>query len=212
VVHHPQGDVKKISADYDPALIEYQQDNPPKWLYKGSIPGAFWRIAEWDYGTTEGGSSGSPLFNEDKKIVGNLTGGDASCFNSVNDYFSKFFLNWDYYPEPNKQLKFWLDPNNNNPAELDLYNPYSDTSMPEIELFKIIPNPVQDDFVINTNDLEIRDVRIRVWNLNASLMADYFLEEAEEIRLSFSEFPPGIYILELNTGAFSERKKIVVVR
>ncbi|MCK4923241.1 MAG: T9SS type A sorting domain-containing protein [Bacteroidales bacterium] len=108
-IHHPQGDVKKISRDFDPALIEYQTISPPSWLSRGSIPGAFWRIEEWEEGTTEGGSSGAPLFNHQKYIVGNLTGGDASCYKSVNDYFSKFYFNWNYYPDPDMQLKYWLD-------------------------------------------------------------------------------------------------------
>lgn len=212
VIHHPQGDVKKITADYDPAVIEYQQDNPPDWLYNGSVPGAFWRVVEWEFGTTEGGSSGSPLLNEDQRIVGNLTGGDANCFNPVNDYFSKFYLNWDYYPEPNMQLKFWLDPDGTNLQTLDLYNPYDDTSTPESELFKIIPNPVKDDFFINTNGLNLKDVRIRIWNIQGALLSDYFLESAETLRLSFSEFPSGIYILEIHSGQLTERKKIVVAR
>ncbi len=212
VIHHPQGDVKKIAADYDPAVIEYQQENPPNWLYNGSVPGAFWRVVEWEFGTTEGGSSGSPLFNEDQRIVGNLTGGDASCFNPINDYFSKFYLNWDYYPEPNMQLKFWLDPDGTNLQGLDLFNPYDDTSTPEIELFEVIPNPVKDDFFINTNGLNLKDVRIRIWNIQGALLSDYFLESAEILRLSFSEFPSGIYILEVHSGQLTERKKIVVAR
>ena len=75
----------------------------------GSAPGAFWRIEQWDVGVTEGGSSGAPLFNENKHIVGNLTGGDAYCGYPYNDYFSKFHLDWDYYPQQERQLKYWLD-------------------------------------------------------------------------------------------------------
>lgn len=108
-IHHPQGDVKKISKDFDDALLDYQEINPPEWLSKGSIPSAFWRIEKWEEGATEPGSSGAPLFNEQKQIVGNLTGGDAACGYEVNDYFSKFHLDWDYYSNPAYQLKYWLD-------------------------------------------------------------------------------------------------------
>ena len=108
-IHHPFGDVKKVSLDYDPATTVYQDVNPPVWLEVGSAPGAFWRIEQWDVGVTEGGSSGAPLFNENKHIVGNLTGGDAYCGYPYNDYFSKFHLDWDYYPQQERQLKYWLD-------------------------------------------------------------------------------------------------------
>ncbi len=128
-IHHPQGDVKKISKDYDPALVEYQTTDPPSWLSKGSIPAAFWRIEEWDEGATEGGSSGSPLFNQQKLIVGNLTGGDAQCGHPFNDYFSKFYMNWDYYPDSGRQLNYWLDSLNTGVSNLAGFNPNPQTSI-----------------------------------------------------------------------------------
>lgn len=39
-----------------------------------------------------------------------LTGGEATCKNPVNDYFSRFSLFWDYRADSTKQLKYWLDP------------------------------------------------------------------------------------------------------
>lgn len=107
-IHHPLGDVKKIATDTDPVSGFPQAVNPPSWL-KESITNGFWRVERWEEGTTEGGSSGSPLFNPNKQLVGNLTGGDATCTNPVNDYFSKFHLCWDYYPDSVKQVKYWLD-------------------------------------------------------------------------------------------------------
>lgn len=121
-IHHPYGDVKKISKDDDPAVIEYQTVSPPTWL-ETSTPGAFWRIVEWDLGTTEGGSSGSPLFNQDQLIVGNLTGGDANCYSPQNDYYSKFHMDWDYYSDPEKQLKHWLDSLNTGKTSIEGYDP-----------------------------------------------------------------------------------------
>ncbi len=68
-IHHPQGDEKAISFDNDP-LRKCAPELPDHWM------------ASWDLGTTEPGSSGSPIFDADKKqIVGFLTGGDASCQN-----------------------------------------------------------------------------------------------------------------------------------
>ncbi len=66
-IHHPLGDEKAISFDDDP-LDRCTPDLPDHWM------------TSWDLGTTEPGSSGSPIFDPDtQRIVGFLTGGDASC-------------------------------------------------------------------------------------------------------------------------------------
>ncbi|RLD74963.1 MAG: hypothetical protein DRJ10_16150, partial [Bacteroidetes bacterium] len=111
-IHHPQGDIKKITLDYDP---------PTTGSYTGYVNNSHWWIHEWDVGTTEGGSSGSPIFDENHHIVGDLTGGDASCSYNFNDYYAKFDMSWDYYSEPSQQLKTWLDPDNTGVMTLDGY-------------------------------------------------------------------------------------------
>jgi len=103
-IHHPQGDIKKITFDYDPPVTGNYGS--------GYVTNSHWNIIEWDLGTTEPGSSGSPLFDENHRIVGNLTGGEASCSYNYNDYYAKFDMSWDYYDDPNQQLKAWLDPDN----------------------------------------------------------------------------------------------------
>ncbi len=78
VIHHPSGDIKKISFDNDPAV-------------PGTMGGAqCWHILAWDDGTTEPGSSGSGLWNQDHHLIGQLYGGQASCSNNVNDFFGRF--------------------------------------------------------------------------------------------------------------------------
>ncbi len=86
-IHHPQGDIKKISIDNDrPEISDFNED----YLSNGFI-----EIQRWEAGVTENGSSGGPLFNTDKKLIGMLTGGVATCANPVRDYFSRFDLSWD---------------------------------------------------------------------------------------------------------------------
>ena len=77
-IHHPAGDVKKITFDDDAATTA---------TYGGA---SCWRIANWEDGTTEGGSSGSGLWNQDHRLIGQLYGGQASCANNVNDYYGRF--------------------------------------------------------------------------------------------------------------------------
>ena len=81
-IHHPSGDVKKISFDNHPATM-------------ASFGGAqCWRVANWEDGTTEPGSSGSGLWNQNGHLTGQLYGGQASCSNNVNDYYGRLNVSW----------------------------------------------------------------------------------------------------------------------
>ena len=44
---------------------------------------SFWWIRGWDIGSTEGGSSGAPLFNAGQRVIGLLSGGIARCGDSI---------------------------------------------------------------------------------------------------------------------------------
>lgn len=105
-IHHPDGDVKKISGSTSTLTNE---------IYDGvsSI-----KVNKWDYGATEGGSSGSPLFNDDKKIVGALYGGLSSCSgiipNNNEDYYGSFYDAWEGENNSKNRLKDWLDPMQSN--------------------------------------------------------------------------------------------------
>ncbi|HEX6886219.1 MAG TPA: hypothetical protein VF530_22785 [Planctomycetota bacterium] len=72
VIHHPAGDVKKISRDFDPPVIF--QD--------------FWRIRDWDRGVTEGGSSGGGTYDLAGRCIGILDSGSSFCQVPTNDDFS----------------------------------------------------------------------------------------------------------------------------
>ncbi|NLA24738.1 MAG: PKD domain-containing protein, partial [Bacteroidales bacterium] len=68
------------------------------------------------FGVTEGGSSGSPLFSNNKLIVGTLTGGSSDCglpAQNQSDLYGKFDYHWESNGgADNVRLKPWLDPNN----------------------------------------------------------------------------------------------------
>ncbi len=109
-IHHPLGDIKKISIDLDPAIT--------KTFSSAYLKNGHWNILTWEYGVTEDGSSGGGLFDQNKEIVGSLTGGSANCTVRKNDYYEKFALSWDHYSARNQQLKYWLDPLNSNVVKL----------------------------------------------------------------------------------------------
>ena len=105
VIHHPSGDVKKISYDADPAV-----DGTLGGGSTGYGP-SHWRIAHYTSGTTEGGSSGSPLFDQNHHIVGQLHGGLASCTVIDWDEYGKVAVSWDGGGTSASRLSDWLDPN-----------------------------------------------------------------------------------------------------
>ncbi|RMF75591.1 MAG: hypothetical protein D6738_03460 [Acidobacteria bacterium] len=97
-IHHPNNDEKKISYNADP-LINGQNWGPDHW-----------RVTEWEQGTTEPGSSGSPLFDPGHRIVGQLHGGTASCSSLTYDEFGKLAVSWDGGGTSGSRLSDWLDP------------------------------------------------------------------------------------------------------
>ncbi|MCA1755858.1 MAG: T9SS type A sorting domain-containing protein [Bacteroidales bacterium] len=115
-IHHPGADVKKITIDLQQPIIS---------TFEGMRTDAFWQILEWEYGTTEGGSSGAPLFNQDRRVVGSLTGGEAVCGRSVNDYFYRFDVAWDVTDYMFMSLRAWLDPARSGSLVLDGRDPYA---------------------------------------------------------------------------------------
>ena len=102
-IHHPAGDIKKITYDYDPATAV-------NW---GSPSATCWEIGAWNSGTTEGGSSGSPLFDQNHHVIGQLYGGQASCTQPTqSDNFGRFAVSFDFGTTAATRLKDWLDPIN----------------------------------------------------------------------------------------------------
>ncbi|MBI5060244.1 trypsin-like peptidase domain-containing protein [candidate division KSB1 bacterium] len=109
-IHHPSGDIKKISFD---------NNAPTSDTWSGTPANSHWRILAWDDGTTEPGSSGSPLFDQNHRITGQLHGGTASCSNNIDDYFGKFALSWAGNGTNATRLSNWLDPSSSGVSTLD---------------------------------------------------------------------------------------------
>jgi len=98
-IHHPSVDEKRISFEYDDMTTTFYIGNTV------SPTGTHVRVSDWDEGTTEGGSSGSPLFNGDHRIIGQLHGGYAACGNDSADWYGRISTSWSA-----AGLGQWLDP------------------------------------------------------------------------------------------------------
>ncbi|MEI6575048.1 MAG: PKD domain-containing protein [Bacteroidota bacterium] len=110
-IHHPEGDIKKISTYTTPLTST-------SWT---SIPYTHWGV-QWTattngYGVTEGGSSGSPLFDSQHLLMGQLSGGGASCPDPTQqDSYGKFSYSWKIAgSDSTGQLACWLDPIGSDP-------------------------------------------------------------------------------------------------
>ncbi len=112
-IHHPSCDEKSIS-------FVYQACPTTSYLGLGSPgDGTHIRVIDWDLGTTEPGSSGSPLFNQDGRVVGQLHGGYAACGNDQSDWYGRFARSWWGGTTDGTQLRTWLDPLNLGVLTLD---------------------------------------------------------------------------------------------
>lgn len=116
-IHHPRGDLKKISfTNADTQLVGY--NGSPI----GTHLTAFWGAL----GNTDPGSSGSPLFDGNRRIVGQLHGGPAFCGatgNSLEDYYGRFYTSWTGGGANNNRLSNWLDPDNSSAETTDGVKP-----------------------------------------------------------------------------------------
>ena len=117
-IHHPQGHAKRISFEDDPICAASSG---------GDCGGdqSNWRIEDWDLGTTEPGSSGSGLWNPDRRLIGQLQGGFAACGNDLPDWYGRFSVSWDSGASPAARLREWLDPDDSGVEFLDGRDPGS---------------------------------------------------------------------------------------
>ncbi len=119
-IHHPSGDIKKISFENNPLIS----------TTFGSCPAnSHWGVTTWDSGVTEGGSSGSPLYDQNHRIIGQLHGGASACgASSLSDEYGKVSVSWEPAGSTSAtQLKYWLDPANSGAQFIDGYDPTNAT-------------------------------------------------------------------------------------
>ncbi|MFC2138118.1 T9SS type A sorting domain-containing protein [Bacteroidota bacterium] len=136
-IHHP-ADESRIY----PKMVAYDYDELDIVTYSSEYDrNSHFLIERWDMGTTEPGSSGCAIFNQDKRIIGDLTGGEADCTLPIEDYFTRFSFAWDKYSAKEEQLKYWLDPVNTGVGTLDGYDPYQSFKDSCDTLYNVTENP-----------------------------------------------------------------------
>lgn len=126
-IHHPGVDEKRITwvdtniqigsiaGSNNVHWHPFWHPNPPELPNMppgGALPPA----------VTEGGSSGSPLYSADQRLIGVLSGGPAFCGAtgaSLSDFYGGLFHGWDGLGTPTTRMRDHLDPLGTNPEFID---------------------------------------------------------------------------------------------
>ena len=206
-IHHPIGDIKKITL-YTKAPVT--GDFVYEWDFDDNT---HWYIAKWAKGITQGGSSGSPLYNQDKRIVGDLTGGStiANC-TSADAYFAKFSESWDKYSEPKYQLKAWLDPDNKGVTYLDGIDASEAIGIRDSpdNLISVYPNPVENMLYLHS-PAGYSPTQIHLYDLSGRIIKGLTgTGNTNTIMADVSSLQPGLYLLRIMINDQSVTKKIVI--
>ncbi len=192
-IHHPSGDIKKISFENQPVT-------------PSSFSGAqCWRVADWDDGTTEPGSSGSGLWNQNKLLIGQLYGGSAACGNNGSDYFGRFSVSFP-------ALQQWLGNCGNT---LQGY-PNSGIGIEELGRvggLETWPNPATDEVTIALPSTSQEPNVVSLFDAVGQLVATRNVPGGtERFTLDLRSQPNGLYLVEARSGAVRLQQRVVVAR
>jgi hypothetical protein len=221
-IHHPSGDRKKISTFSNPLINSN--------VY---ALGAHWRVTwvstETSHGVTETGSSGSPIFDENHRILGTLTGGASFC-DSPNspDYYGKVSYHWDgANPIPESmRLKAFLDPLDSGEERVngsyrvtdadgnvtcDVHNACAATAVEEEFLagLTVAPNPTSGEVRVELKN-GFAAQRIQAFDALGRPLAEWGTGEIRGT-LDLSSWGSGVrYVTVTTTDGWSTTRRIVV--
>ncbi|MCG6117880.1 MAG: hypothetical protein MEQ07_06765 [Aquimonas sp.] len=113
-IHHPAGHEKRIAIDLDPltrsgsCIVSGTEDT-------------HWRVGAWEQGTTEQGSSGSGLWRSDsRRLIGVLSGGQASCTNPTGfDCYGALDRGWTGGGASTSRMSDWMTRGGGSPEVQD---------------------------------------------------------------------------------------------
>jgi len=206
-IHHPSGDFKKLSI--------------PKAVNSGYYAN-YWNVSWYTYpvkGCTEHGSSGSPLFNAKKLIIGDLSNGRSHCDTLWGtDNYGKISNSWTNNNTNNnaKKLKPWLDPDNTGVTWIPGMR-YDGTIVgvnqfdADIRTFNILPNPTSGNVTIQGNFDAEKGV-CNVYNMLGARISSYNVNLDPSFSMNFNDLPNGIYVVEILGGTHSYKSKMVITR
>ena len=215
-IHHPEGDIKKISTFSSPAVSSN---------FGPTVSDTHWEVV-WSptttgHGVTEPGSSGCAILNDQGLIKGLLTGGVATCFaNTAPDYFGKFSYSWDQNGTANnRKLQPWLDPvGTGNFVMSSAYRGDSIETGPDLAEIEIAPNPLVDGPVLRLWNLGTSSkLDVQVFDISGNLV--YSREDITGLpadlgqpELNLQRLKNGLYFVRLALPATYQTEKLIINR
>jgi len=212
-IHHPEGNIKKISI-YTTPLTTYDflsGGNYAHWK-------VFWTETVTNWGVTEPGSSGSPLFDPEGRIIGTLTGGFAACESFGNlgpdkpDFYGKFSYHWQSNGNTDTaQLKPWLDPDNSGITVLDgtTVGVPSNISNDKKNV-NIYPNPTESFIYLNFINFEPEEIQVLLFDIiGKPIKKINFFTSAEDKLIDMSDIPSGVYFIRIDDRQDVITKRVI---
>ena len=208
-IHHPEGDVKKISTYTTPLISSNWNGQPEITHWK-----VYWDGTQDGHGVTEGGSSGSPIFDSQGRITGALTGGESACDSAHltgPDYYGKFYYSWDKNgTDSTNCLKYWLDPDNQGPMFLDEMEvkPPPPVGEPSVTL---CPTPFEKYINLLFTGVWPTTFHITFYNIMGVKVLDRDLQKIGN-NMEYDEvanIPKGIYIVKIRTPNLIVSRKMI---
>ena len=186
-IHHPSGDIMKACRDYNAP----SQDN--------SNDEFMWVVNDWDMGVTEGGSSGSPLFDNNGRIIGQLYGGESECMGTTDnngfDVYGRFNVSWNYGDSPSTRLRDWLDPLNTDAITMN-YKTSNGDPVEEVKEFKLYPNPSDGIFTVSVATTS----QYSIYSIVGQLISEGQFVQGDN-SLDLSAMAGGIYLMAVTDAS-----------
>lgn len=196
-IHHPDGDIKKVSTYTTEPTLSYWDESSKLTHWKVE-----WSETVTNWGVTEGGSSGAPLFTSDGLIAGTLTGGGASCTNqTAPDYYGRMGWQWDNETTVDSlRLSPWLDPLGLNPTTFN--GSTFGVKNQENSSIKIFPSPATEYISFNGNNNFFGNTVINIYSITGNLVAQHKVNIPKngDCTIDISTLRKGVYILSFVNG------------
>ena len=206
-IHHPSGDVKKISTFVTRIQSStYGSNDATHWYVD-------WAETENGWGIMEGGSSGSALFNPNGRIIGTLTGGASGCDVSASykyDLYGKMSYHWESNGNANaRKLKPWLDPTDSGVNYIDGmdYNTSSLQQLSNQTIANIYPNPTKDQITITLNQAS-NQAKVEIYDQTGRNIHTQTITNTQTI--SLNHLPKGIYNVKITNEKSIQTQQIIL--
>ncbi|NDW09807.1 serine protease [Dysgonomonas sp. 520] len=213
-IHHPGGYQKTVST-YKETVGQtgfggvWMSDT----IYTASFAhwSVLWSKTANGRSVTAGGSSGSPLFNQDGLVVGTLTGGNSECGNLFGeDVYGKMSYHWNKYSGSNRRMKTYLDPDDTGILVLEGLEVNKDSGIAsekaESSNVVIFPNPVNTELHINAKNIISK---VWVYDISGRLVTQQSGDGASTLSMSTESWQQGVYQVLVETGVAVYKEKII---